>query len=115
VFTYSYEPDTPAARLPDHVPDDVKLARQAELMRVQQEIAFEWNARQIGRQVDVLLDSPVPGERDVCIGRSYADAPDVDGVVYVTGKKLRPGQIVPCEIVARQEYDLVAAACGKPR
>jgi ribosomal protein S12 methylthiotransferase len=114
VFTYSYEPDTPAARLPDHVPDEVKLARQAELMRVQQEIAFEWNARQIGRQVDVLLDAPVPGERNAFIGRSYADAPDVDGVVYVTGRKLRPGQIVPCEIVASQEYDLVAAACGKP-
>jgi ribosomal protein S12 methylthiotransferase len=115
VFTYSYEPDTPAARLPDHLPDEVKLARQAELMRVQQEIAFEWNARQLGRQVDVLLDAPVPGERNAFIGRSYADAPDVDGVVYVTGKKLRPGQIVPCEIVASQEYDLVAAACGKPR
>jgi ribosomal protein S12 methylthiotransferase len=115
VFTYSYEPDTPAARLPDHVPEEVKLARQAELMRVQQEIAFEWNARQIGRQVDVLLDAPVPGERNVFIGRSYADAPDVDGVVYVTGQKLRPGLIAPCEIVASQEYDLVAAACGKPR
>jgi ribosomal protein S12 methylthiotransferase len=61
------------------------------------------------------LDSPVPGERNAFIGRSYADAPDVDGVVYVTGKKLRPGQIVPCEIVASQEYDLVAAACGNPR
>jgi ribosomal protein S12 methylthiotransferase len=115
VFTYSYEPDTPAARLPDHLPEEVKLARQAELMRVQQEIAFQWNARQIGRQVDVLIDGPVPGERNAWVGRSYADAPDVDGVAYVTGKKLRPGQIVPCEIVASQEYDLVAVATGKPR
>jgi ribosomal protein S12 methylthiotransferase len=115
VFTYSYEPDTPAARLPDHLPDEVKLARQAELMRVQQEIAFEWNTQQIGRQIEVLLDAPVPGERNAWIGRSNADAPDVDGVVYVTGKKLRPGQIIPCEIVASQKYDLVAAANGKPR
>ena len=49
------------------------------------------------------------------IGRSYADAPDVDGVVYVTGEGLAAGAIVPCEIVARSEYDLVAAAIGEPR
>jgi ribosomal protein S12 methylthiotransferase len=115
VFTYSFEPDTPAARLPDHISEEVKFARQAELMQVQQEIAFQWNARQIGRQVDVLIDSPVPGERNAWIGRSYADAPDVDGVVYVTGKGLRTGAIVPCEIVTTQGYDLVAAASGKPR
>ena len=49
------------------------------------------------------------------IGRGTADAPDVDGVVYVTGKKLQAGQIVPSEIVATHGYDLVAAAVGKPR
>ena len=48
-------------------------------------------------------------------GRSYADAPDVDSVVYVTGKKLRPGQLVSCEVVTSQEYDLVAAALGRGR
>ena len=90
-------------------------ARRERLMAVQQEIAFRWNAKQIGRQFDVLLDTAVPGERDVWIGRSYADAPDVDGVVYVTGEGLATGQIVPCEIVASREYDLVAAACGDPR
>jgi ribosomal protein S12 methylthiotransferase len=115
VFTYSFEPDTPAARLPDHLPDEVKLARQAELMGVQQEIAFDWNASQIGRQMDVLLDTPLEGERGVWLGRSYADAPDVDGVVYVTGEGLKPGQIVPCEIVTSKDYDLVAVATGEPR
>ena len=84
-------------------------------MAVQQEVAFDWNERQIGRQVDVLLDRAVPGERHAWIGRSYADAPDVDGVVYVTGKKLRAGQIVRCEMVASREYDLVGASIGKPR
>ena len=69
----------------------------------------------MGRQFDVLLDVPVPGEPNAWVGRSYADAPDVDGVVYVTGEGLRPGEIVPCEIVASREYDLVAAACGEPR
>jgi ribosomal protein S12 methylthiotransferase len=115
VFTYSFEPDTPAARLPDHLPDEVKLERQAELMGVQQEIAFDWNASQVGRQLDVLLDTPLEGERGVWLGRSYADAPDVDGVVYVTGEGLRPGQIVPCEVVTSKEYDLVAVATGEPR
>ncbi len=115
VFGYSFEPDTPAARLPDHLPEDVKEARRERLMAVQQEIAFGWNAKQVGRQVDVLIDGVVPGEKDAWIGRSVADAPDVDGVVYVSGRKLRPGQMVRCEIVATSDYDLVGVAVGKPR
>lgn len=114
VFTYSFEPDTPAARLPDHVPDEVKEERRKRLMAAQQRIAFEWNAGQVGRRLDVLIDRPVPGEKRAWIGRSYADAPDIDQVVYVTGKKLRPGQLAPCEIVAAQEYDLIGVADGQP-
>ncbi|HVA50803.1 MAG TPA: 30S ribosomal protein S12 methylthiotransferase RimO [Pirellulales bacterium] len=114
VFTYSFEADTPSAKISDHLDEETKEARRERLMAVQQEVAFEWNQRQIGRQLDVLIDRPVPEERNAWIGRSYADAPDVDGVVYVSGKKLRPGQIVRCEIVASQEYDLIAAAVGKP-
>lgn len=110
VFTYSYEPDTPAAKLPDHLPDEVKEKRRERLMAVQQQIAFEWNDAQIGRTLEVMIDQPVPGEASAWIGRSYADAPDVDGVVYVTGENLKPGQIVPCEVVATQDYDLIAVA-----
>jgi ribosomal protein S12 methylthiotransferase len=115
VFTYSLEPDTPAARLPDHLPEEVKSARRDRLMEVQQEIAFAWNAAQAGRRLDVLIDGPVPGERRAWVGRSYADAPDIDGAVYVTGQHLRPGQMVPCEIVTHRGYDLVGAAVGRPR
>jgi ribosomal protein S12 methylthiotransferase len=121
VFTYSLEPDTPAARLPGHLDEAVKAERRERLMAAQQEIAFRRNAGQVGRRVDVLLDLPVPGERNTFIGRGHADAPDVDGVVYVTGQRgkgksrLAAGQIVPCEIVASRQYDLVAAAVGKPR
>lgn len=115
VFTYSHEPDTPAARLPDQVPEDVKQARRDHLMEVQQGIAFAWNEAQIGRQLDVLIDTPVAEVPDAWIGRSYADAPDVDGVVYVTGEGLSPGALVRCEVVARRDYDLVAAACAQPR
>jgi len=115
VFTYSFEPDTPAAKLPDHLPEEVKEERRDHLMAVQQEIAFEWNDAQIGQPRDILIDSSVPGEATAWIGRSYAEAPDVDGVVYVTGEGLSPGALVPCEIVARRDYDLIAVACDEPR
>jgi ribosomal protein S12 methylthiotransferase len=115
VFTYSFEPDTPAAKLPDHLPEDVKDERRAILMAEQQEIAFAWNDAQMGRQLDVILDGAVPGEENAWIGRSYADAPDVDGVVYVTGEKLKVGAIVPCEVVGRDGYDLIAAQIGPAR
>lgn len=115
VFTYSFEPDTPAARLPEQLPEAVKEERRERLMAVQQEVAFEWNAAQVGKTLDVLIDTPVAGEKQAFVGRSYADAPDIDSVVYVTGKNLRPGKIVPCEIVAHREYDLIGAAVGKPR
>ena len=117
VFTYSLEPDTPAASLPDHVPAELMEARRERLMQVQQEITFAALEEQVGRTLDVILDQPVPGERNVWIGRSPADAPDVDGLVFVTGDrhKLRAGDIVPCEVVATQEYDLVAVAAGKPQ
>ncbi|MGD9722615.1 MAG: 30S ribosomal protein S12 methylthiotransferase RimO [Pirellulales bacterium] len=115
VFTYSFEPDTPAARLPDHLPEEVKAERRDRLMAEQQQIAYTWNAAQVGRSYDVLIDREVPGEKRAWIGRSYADAPDVDGAVYVSGRKLRPGQIVRCEIVATSEYDLVGVAVEPPR
>jgi ribosomal protein S12 methylthiotransferase len=115
VFTYSFEPDTPAAKLPDHLPEEVKSERRAALMAEQQEIAFTWNDAQVGRQFDVLIDGAVPAEENAWIGRSYADAPDVDGVVYVTGEALAVGKIVPCEVVGRSGYDLVAVAVGEAK
>ncbi|TWT36384.1 Ribosomal protein S12 methylthiotransferase RimO [Posidoniimonas corsicana] len=115
VFTYSNEPDTPAARLPDHVPEEVMQQRQAGLMQAQQEIAFEWGDRQIGAQPEVLIDAPLPGEEGVWLGRTVADAPDVDCVVYVSGEGLKPGDLVPCEIVARSDYDLVGTPVGPAR
>lgn len=110
VFTYSLEPDTPAASLSDHVPEEVMESRREQLMAVQQELVFEYNEQQLGKQMDVILDLPLPEQPNVWIGRTQADAPDVDSIVYVSGAGLKAGQIVPCEIVAVQGYDLVAAA-----
>ena len=84
-------------------------------MEVQQQIAFEWNEARTGRQVDVLIDAPVEDEPNVWIGRTTADAPDVDGVVYVSGEGPTVGSIVPCEIVGTSGYDLIAAPVGEPR
>jgi ribosomal protein S12 methylthiotransferase len=116
VFVYSFEESTPSSRLPDHVPDDVKNARRERLMAVQQQVAFERNQTKLGRQMDVLIDGPVPGEDNVWRGRTKEDAPDVDGLVYVTGNEhpLADGAITRCEIVASQDYDLIAAAIGRP-
>lgn len=118
VFTYSLEPDTPAALLPDHLPDEVKETRRDELMEIQQQIAFEHNDALVGKTLDVILDQPVPDQKNVWLGRSVGDAPDVDGLVFVTGQKkhkLKAGDIVPTQIVATQDYDLIGVAAGKPR
>jgi ribosomal protein S12 methylthiotransferase len=116
VFTYSYEPDTPSARLPEQVSEELKQERRDRLMAVQQSIAFDRRAQKLGRQLPVLLDQPVPDEVNVWIGRTSGDAPDVDGVVYVTGdeQSLRVGDLVPCEIVGAQGYDLIGVAVDRP-
>ena len=116
VFTYSFEPDTPAAKLPGHLDDETKVDRRNRLMQVQQEIMFEYNQSQVGTARDIILDQPVADQPGVWIGRGSCDAPDVDGVTYVTqtDHELSAGQIVQCEIVASQGYDLIAAAIGVP-
>ena len=69
-------------------------------MAAQQPIAFAFNQSLVGRSLDVLIDAPSPEGRHLWVGRTYADAPDVDGVVYVRGGTFEPGDLVPCEIVA---------------
>jgi ribosomal protein S12 methylthiotransferase len=116
VFTYSLEPDTPAARLDGHLPEEEKVARRDELMRAQQPIAHEHARRQIGRTLDVIIDRQSEEREDVWIGRTQADAPDIDCAVYVTApgsSAARPltGKIVPVEIVASSGYDLAGVPC----
>ena len=108
------EPGTPAVSLTNHIADDIKESRRERLMQVQQKIAFAWNENMIGRQLKVLIDTPLPDGSNVWVGRTFADAPDVDSVVYVTGPSLAAGKFVTCEVVASQGYDLVAAAVCEP-
>ena len=113
-FTYSLEPDTPAARLPGQLPDELKSDRRDRIMAAQQEIAFAFNGSLVGQTLDVLIDAAVPEQAGLFVGRSYADAPDVDGVTYVQGAHLEPGDLIGCEVVAAQGYDTVARAGTMP-
>jgi len=115
VLAYCREPGTPSARLDGQLPEQIKQARRNRLLAAQQSIAFAWNESQVGRRLDVLIDRDISGEKNAYLGRSYADAPEVDPVVYVSGEDLAPGRIVPCEIVAWREYDLIGVAVGEPR
>ena len=114
VFTYSIEEDTPAARLPNRVDPEVAARRRDDLMELQQQIAFDWNDSRVGGIEEVLIDAKMPEQEGVFIGRTRSEAPDVDGLIYVSqvdpDSPVEIGQIRPCEIVASQGYDLVAAA-----
>jgi len=114
VFAYRNEPGTHAATLDGQLPEEIKTLRRDRLMALQQKIAFDWAEQQIGRTLDVLIDRDIPGEKHAWLGRTYADAPEVDALVYVTGEKLVAGDIVPCEVVARQGYDLIAVGADRP-
>ena len=109
VFPYSLEPDTPAARLPNHIDEATRLARRDRVMAAQQVIAFAFNQNLVGRSLDVLIDAPAPDSRgSLWVGRTFADAPDVDGVVSVAGANLEVGDLVECTILAADGYDLIA-------
>jgi ribosomal protein S12 methylthiotransferase len=107
-FVYSLEPDTPAAKLADHLPQVVKVERRDRLMAVQQPIAFAFNEKLIGRTLDVLIDRKASEGKHLWIGRPYTDAPDVDGITWVQSTRLNPGDLVGCEIVGTDQYDLIA-------
>jgi len=105
VFTYSREEDTPAARLPDQVPEEVKEYRAHALMEVQREVARENAAKYLGRTLDVLLER-YDEKSGVYVGRSQYDAPEVDGEVFVSGIRATIGDIVKVRITHAFEYDL---------
>jgi ribosomal protein S12 methylthiotransferase len=114
VFTYSLEPDTPAARLDGHLPEEVKQARLDRLMTIQQKVAFNWSGRQVGREIEAIIDGPDPEVPNHHLARGHADAPEIDGLVRVKGKNLRPGDIVRAKVTGADGYDLAARMIGDP-
>lgn len=107
VFPYSQEEDTKAAEMPDQVPEEVKCFRRDELMELQQAIAFEKAEQMIGRVLDVMVEGKVADE-DVYVTRTYRDAPNVDGYLFLnTSATLMTGDFVKVLVTDSNEYDLI--------
>ena len=105
VFRYSREENTPASSLTGQVPEKVKAARYEKIMLLQQKIAARKQAAYIGKTIDVLIDELQGG--DTACGRTQCDAPDVDGLVFVKGKKMRQGDMIKAHITGSLVYDLI--------
>ncbi len=115
VFTYSYEPGTPAIKLDGHLDESIKTERRALLMEAQQDVALAWSAAQVGKTIDVIVDGPDPELPNHVQARGHADAPDIDCMVRVKGKGLQMGDIVSVKVTAADGYDLAARAVGAVR
>ncbi|MCI5836572.1 MAG: 30S ribosomal protein S12 methylthiotransferase RimO [Veillonellaceae bacterium] len=115
VFRYSREEGTPAARLPEQIPEEVKEERYHTLMAVQAQISEEINRECVGRRETALVETAAADSEDgVAVGRLRTQAPEVDGLVYIeNGEELPVGAFVPVEITAGYAYDLVAQPCGE--
>ena len=114
-FQYSYELGTPSAALPDHVDDAIKQDRYQRLMALQQGISLKKNQALVGKTLDILVEGHGAGEDEsgadigtvISLGRSYRDAPEIDGYVLVEGE-LPVGEIVPVRVTGATTYDLLA-------
>lgn len=107
VFTYSPEEDTKAASLDNQVDEEVKLCRKDEIMELQQEISMDKSERLVGKEIEVIIEGKASDE-DVYVGRSYMDAPSVDGYVFINSEEeLMSGDFAKVRIVKAMEYDLI--------
>ncbi len=107
VFTYSLEEDTPAASFDNQVPEEVKEQWRAEIMELQQEVSYDRNASMVGQCMEVIVDGYVYKD-DMYMCRSYMDAPDIDGMVFVhSEEELVTGDFIKVKIVDFNEYDLI--------
>jgi ribosomal protein S12 methylthiotransferase len=106
-FTYSQEENTESYNLGDPIPDDIKKERQSRLMEIQREISSEKNSELVGSELKVLVESV---EGDVYVGRSYRDAPEVDGEILINSNdnEIVPGNFYFAEVYDSDEYDLFA-------
>ena len=114
VFTYSAEEDTPAAVMPDQVSETVKKTRRTRIMKLQQEIAFESARAMIGRNVRAVIEGRIADDESedegfTYVARTYKDAPDIDGYVFISGvrKELISGDFVDVKITGSHDYDLI--------
>lgn len=107
VFTYSPEEGTPAASMTDQIPENIKEERRNRIMELQQEVSLDKSADMVGRVIPVMVEGKITDD-DAYVGRSYKDAPNVDGYVFInTNAQLMSGQIVNVSITGSMEYDLI--------
>lgn len=107
VFTYSPEEDTPAAEMPDQISEEIKQDRQAELMELQQDIVLDRNEDLIGEEMLVMIEGKVADE-NAYVGRTYRDAPNVDGLIFVnTDEELVSGDFAKVKVTGAMDYDLI--------
>ena len=107
VFAYSPEENTPAASMPDQIPEEIKEARRDAILELQQEIAFDKAADMVGRTLYAMIEGKVADE-PAYVARTYADSPDIDGYVFVnTSEMLMSGDFVKVKITGSAEYDLI--------
>lgn len=107
VFTYSPEEDTPAATMPGQIDEEVKLTRKDEIMELQQEISIDKSERLVGSKLEVIIEGRAADE-DVYVGRTYMDAPGIDGYVFInTDEELMSGDFAFVRITKALEYDLI--------
>ncbi len=107
VFTYSPEENTPAADFPDQIEEDVKISRRDGVMELQQEVSIDKSAGMVGKVLECMVEGKIEDD-DVYVARSYRDAPNVDGYVFInTDANLMSGDIVKVQIDGSTEYDLI--------
>lgn len=107
VFPYSQEEDTVAETMPDQIDEEIKIDWQADIMELQQEIAFEKAEKMKGQEVVAIIEGKVADE-NAYVGRTYKDAPGVDGFIFInTDKELMTGDFVKVRVTGSYEYDLI--------
>lgn len=113
VFAYSQEEDTPAARMPDQIPEEEKERRKDILMELQQRISSEKSQEMVGESLEVIIEGQIPGEEEeegtkVYSARTYRDAPDIDGFLFLSSsQEYLSGDFVQAQVVGAYEYDLM--------
>ncbi|MDI9241694.1 30S ribosomal protein S12 methylthiotransferase RimO [Fusibacillus kribbianus] len=113
VFPYSREEDTPAAVMEDQVPEEIKAERRSQVMELQQDISLEHGEDMVGRELEVFIEGRVVDE-NAYVGRTYMDAPGVDGYIFVnTDLELMSGMFVRVRVTGALEYDLIGELCDE--
>ncbi len=108
IFPYSQEEGTPAGAMPDQIPEAVKTERYRRAMALQQSIAQAANQALLGQEIEVMLEGPSPRRGYATVGRSYRDAPQIDGLVFLRRTTGLPGDIVRVRVTGAEAYDLFA-------